>query len=90
MSGWKTLHLPGVGRALQVRFRQPVPGVRRSLQVRFAHPIAGRALRGGRTTLKFALNSAGLLAVVAGISLTVSQEWRTALAGMLAGDEAPA
>lgn len=90
MSGWKTLHLPGVGRALQVRFRQPVPGVRRSLQVRFAHPIASRALRGGRTTLKFALNGAGLLAVVAGISLTVSQEWRTALAGVLAGDEAPA
>ncbi|USE79554.1 lytic transglycosylase domain-containing protein [Cupriavidus gilardii] len=90
MSGWKTLHLPGVGRALQVRFRQPVPGVRRALQVRLAHPVAGRALRGGRATLKYALNSAGLIAVVAGISLSVSQEWRTALAGMLAGDEAPA
>ncbi|MCG5260287.1 lytic transglycosylase domain-containing protein [Cupriavidus gilardii] len=90
MSGWKTLHLPGVGRALQVRFRQPVPGVRRALQVRLAHPVAGRALRSGRATLKYALNSAGLIAVVAGISLSVSQEWRTALAGMLAGDEAPA
>ncbi|MCD9120161.1 MULTISPECIES: lytic transglycosylase domain-containing protein [Cupriavidus] len=90
MSGWKTLHLPGVGRALQVRFRQPVPGVRRALQVRLAHPVAGRALRGGRATLKYALNGAGLIAVVAGISLSVSQEWRTALAGMLAGDEAPA
>ncbi|MBY4898155.1 lytic transglycosylase domain-containing protein [Cupriavidus sp. AU9028] len=90
MSGWKTLHLPGVGRALQVRFRQPVPGVRRALQVRLAHPVAGRALRSGRATLKFALNSAGVLAMVAGVSLTVSQEWRTAFAGMLAGDEAPA
>ena len=90
MSGWKTLHLPGVGRALQVRFRQPVPGVRRALQVRLAHPVAGRALRSGRATLKYALNSAGLIAVVAGISLSVSQEWRTALAGMLAGNEAPA
>ncbi|MGY8523800.1 transglycosylase SLT domain-containing protein [Paracidovorax citrulli] len=90
MSGWKTLHLPGVGRALQVRFRQPVPGVRRALQVRLAHPVAGRALRSGRATVKFALNSAGVLAMVAGVSLTVSQEWRTAFAGMLAGNEAPA
>ncbi|WP_454752286.1 transglycosylase SLT domain-containing protein [Cupriavidus necator] len=90
MSGWKTLHLPGIGRALQVRLRQPVPGVRRALQVRLAHPVAGRALRGGRTTLKYALNSLGVVAVVSAISLWLSQEWRTTLAALLAGDEAPA
>ncbi|SOZ35731.1 lytic transglycosylase domain-containing protein [Cupriavidus neocaledonicus] len=90
MSGWKTLHLPGIGRALQVRLRQPVPGVRRALQVRLAHPVAGRALRGGRTTLKYALNSLGVVAVVSAVSLSVSQEWRTTLAALLAGDEAPA
>lgn len=90
MSGWKTLHLPGAGRALQVRLRQPVPGVSRALQFRFAHPVAGRALRGGRTTLKYALNSLGMVSVVAALSLSVSQEWRTALASALAGDEAPA
>lgn len=91
MSGWKTLHLPGVGRALQVRFRQPVPGVSRALQVRLAHPVAGRALlRGGRTTLKYTLNSLGVLSVAAAVTLTVSQQWRTSLAGALAGKEAPA
>ena len=90
MSGWKTLHLPGIGRALQVRLRQPVPGVSRALQVRLAHPVAGRALRGGRTTLKYALNSLGVMAVVSAVSLSVSQEWRTTLAALLAGDEAPA
>ncbi|QEZ47504.1 lytic transglycosylase domain-containing protein [Cupriavidus oxalaticus] len=90
MSGWKTLHLPGIGRALQVRLRQPVPGVSRALQVRFAHPVAGRALRGGRTTLKYALNSLGVVAVVSAVSLWLSQEWRTTLAALLAGDEAPA
>jgi soluble lytic murein transglycosylase-like protein len=90
MSGWKTLHIPGVGRALQVRFRQPVPGVRRSLQVRFAHPVAGRAFRGGRTTLKYAVNAAGVLSVIAAITLASSQQWRTELASVLAGDEAPA
>ncbi|SOY48784.1 lytic transglycosylase domain-containing protein [Cupriavidus taiwanensis] len=90
MSGWKTLHLPGIGRALQVRLRQPVPGVSRALQVRLAHPVAGRALRGGRTTLKYALNSLGVVAVVSAVSLSVSQEWRTTLAALLAGDEAPA
>ncbi|WP_029043865.1 MULTISPECIES: lytic transglycosylase domain-containing protein [Cupriavidus] len=90
MSGWKTLHLPGVGRALQVRFRQPVPGVSRALQVRLAHRVAGRAFRGGRATVKYALNSLGVVSVVAAVSLAVSQEWRTALAGALAGDEAPA
>ncbi|WP_042886849.1 transglycosylase SLT domain-containing protein [Cupriavidus necator] len=90
MSGWKTLHLPGIGRALQVRLRQPVPGVRRALQVRLAHPVAGRALRGGRTTLKYALNGLGVMAVVSAISLSLSQEWRTTLAALLAGDEAPA
>lgn len=90
MSGWKTLHLPGIGRALQVRLRQPVPGVRRALQVRLAHPVAGRALRGGRTTLKYALNSLGVVAVVSAVSLWLSQEWRTTLAALLAGDEAPA
>lgn len=91
MSGWKTLHLPGIGRALQVRFRQPVPGVSRALQVRLAHPVAGRALlRGGRTTLKYALNSLGVLSVAAAVTLTVSQQWRTSLAGALAGKEAPA
>ncbi|MGO4325623.1 transglycosylase SLT domain-containing protein [Cupriavidus sp. 2TAF22] len=90
MSGWKTLHLPGVGRALQVRFRQPVPGVSRALQVRLAHRVAGRAFRGGRATLKYALNSLGVVSVVAAVSLAVSQEWRTALAGALAGEEAPA
>ncbi|WP_427310806.1 transglycosylase SLT domain-containing protein [Cupriavidus sp. H39] len=90
MSGWKTLHLPGIGRALQVRLRQPVPGVSRALQVRLAHPVAGRALRGGRATLKYALNSLGVVAVVSAVSLSVSQEWRTTLAALLAGDEAPA
>ncbi|KUE90238.1 lytic transglycosylase [Cupriavidus necator] len=90
MSGWKTLHLPGIGRALQVRLRQPVPGVSRALQVRLAHPVAGRALRGGRTTLKYALNSLGVVAVVSAVSLSLSQEWRTTLAALLAGDEAPA
>ncbi|MFJ4289024.1 transglycosylase SLT domain-containing protein [Cupriavidus sp. NPDC089707] len=90
MSGWKTLHLPGIGRALQVRFRQPVPGVSRALQVRLAHPVAGRALRGGRTTLKYALNSLGVVAVVSAVSLWLSQEWRTTLAALLAGDQAPA
>ncbi|PZX29489.1 putative lytic transglycosylase [Cupriavidus phytorum] len=90
MSGWKTLHLPGIGRALQVRLRQPVPGMSRALQVRLAHPVAGRALRGGRTTLKYALNSLGVVAVVSAVSLSVSQEWRTTLAALLAGDEAPA
>lgn len=90
MSGWKTLHLPGVGRALQVRFRHPVPGVSRALQVRLAHPVAGRALRSGRATLKYALNSLGVMSVVAAVSLSVSQEWRTALAGALAGEQAPA
>ncbi|AQV95253.1 lytic transglycosylase [Cupriavidus necator] len=90
MSGWKTLHLPGIGRALQVRLRQPVPGVSRALQVRLAHPVAGRALRGGRATLKYALNSLGVVAVVSAVSLSLSQEWRTTLAAMLAGDEAPA
>lgn len=90
MSGWKTLHLPGVGRALQVRFRHPVPGVSRALQVRLAHPVAGRALRSGRATLKYALNSLGVVSVVAAVSLSVSQEWRTALAGALAGEQAPA
>ncbi len=91
MSGWKTLHLPGVGRALQVRFRQPVPGVSRALQLRLAHPVAGRALlRGGRTTLKYTLNSLGVLSVAAAVTLTVSQQWRTSLAGALAGKEAPA
>ncbi|WP_238264738.1 lytic transglycosylase domain-containing protein [Cupriavidus pauculus] len=91
MSGWKTLHLPGIGRALQVRFRQPVPGVSRALQVRLAHPVAGRALlRGGRTTLKYTLNSLGVLSVAAAVTLTVSQQWRTSLAGALAGKEAPA
>lgn len=90
MSGWKTLHLPGVGRALQVRFRQPVPGVNRAVQVRLAHPVANRAIRGGRATLKYALNSLGVVSVVAAVSLSVSQEWRTALAGALAGEEAPA
>ncbi|QBY53996.1 lytic transglycosylase domain-containing protein [Cupriavidus oxalaticus] len=90
MSGWKTLHLPGIGRALQVRLRQPVPGVSRALQVRLAHPVAGRALRGGRTTLKYALNSLGVVAVVSAVSLWLSQEWRTTLAALLAGDEAPA
>lgn len=91
MSGWKTLHLPGIGRALQVRFRQPVPGVSRALQVRLAHPVAGRALlRGGRTTLKYTLNSLGVLSVAAAVTLTVSQQWRTSLAGALAGNEAPA
>lgn len=90
MSGWKTLHLPGIGRALQVRFRQPVPGVSRALQVRLAHPVAGRALlRGGRTTLKYTLNSLGVLSVAAAVTLTVSQQWRTSLAGALAGKEAP-
>lgn len=91
MSGWKTLHLPGIGRALQVRLRQPVPGVSRALQVRLAHPVAGRALlRGGRTTLKYTLNSLGVLSVAAAVTLTVSQQWRTSLAGALAGNEAPA
>src|SRR5437868_10401047 len=90
MSGWKTLHLPGVGRALQVRFRQPVPGVSRPLQVRFAHPVAGRALRGGRITLKYALNSLGVLSVVVAVSLYMSQQWRTNMASLLAGAEAPA
>lgn len=91
MSGWKTLHLPGIGRALQVRFRQPVPGVSRALQVRLAHPVASRALlRGGRTTLKYTLNSLGVLSVAAAVTLTVSQQWRTSLAGALAGNEAPA
>jgi len=91
MSGWKTLHLPGIGRALQVRFRQPVPGVSRALQVRLAHPVAGRALlRGGRTTLKYTLNSLGVLSVAAAVTLTLSQQWRTSLAGALAGNEAPA
>ncbi|MEM5427340.1 lytic transglycosylase domain-containing protein [Cupriavidus oxalaticus] len=90
MSGWKTLHLPGIGRALQVRLRQPVPGVSRALQVRLAHPVAGRALRGGRTTLKYALNSLGVVAVVSAVSLWLSQEWRTTLAALLAGDQAPA
>ncbi|MBP0621699.1 lytic transglycosylase domain-containing protein [Cupriavidus consociatus] len=90
MSGWKTLHLPGIGRALQVRLRQPVPGVSRALQVRLAHPVAGRALRGGRATLKYALNSLGVVAVVSAVSLWLSQEWRTTLAALLAGDEAPA
>lgn len=91
MSGWKTLHLPGIGRALQVRFRQPVPGVSRALQVRLAHPVAGRALlRGSRTTLKYTLNSLGVLSVAAAVTLTVSQQWRTSLAGALAGKEAPA
>ncbi|QRQ88202.1 lytic transglycosylase domain-containing protein [Cupriavidus oxalaticus] len=90
MSGWKTLHLPGIGRALQVRLRQPVPGVRRALQVRLAHPVAGRALRGGRTTLKYALNSLGVVSVASAVSLSVSQEWRTMAAALLAGDEAPA
>ncbi|WP_317920761.1 MULTISPECIES: lytic transglycosylase domain-containing protein [unclassified Cupriavidus] len=89
MSGWKTLHLPGIGRALQVRLRQPVPGVSRALQVRLAHPVAGRALRGGRATLKYALNSLGVVAVVSAVSLWLSQEWRTTLAALLAGDEAP-
>lgn len=89
MSGWKTLHLPGVGRALQVRRRQSVPGVQRGFQFRFAHPVAGRALRSGRATLKYALNSLGVVTVVAAVSLSVSQEWRTALAGTLAGNEAP-
>ncbi len=90
MSGWKTLHLPGVGRALQVRFRQPVPGVNRALQMRLAHPVAGRALlRGSRTTLKYTLNSLGVLSVAAAVTLTVSQQWRTSLAGALAGKEAP-
>ncbi|CAG2158713.1 lytic transglycosylase domain-containing protein [Cupriavidus numazuensis] len=90
MSGWKTLHLPGIGRALQVRFRKPVPGVNRSFQFRFAHPVAGRALRTGRTTLKYALNSLGVVSVVSAVSLSLSQEWRTTLAALLAGDEAPA
>ncbi|RZT41379.1 transglycosylase SLT domain-containing protein [Cupriavidus agavae] len=91
MSGWKTLHLPGIGRALQVRVRQPVPGVSRALQVRLAHPVAGRALlRGSRTTLKYALNSLGVLSVAAAVTLTVSPQWRTSLAGALAGSEAPA
>jgi len=90
MSGWKTLHLPGIGRALQVRLRTPVPGVNRAFQFRFAHPVAGRALRGGRTTLKYALNSLGVISVVSAVSLSLSQEWRTTLAAMLAGDEAPA
>jgi soluble lytic murein transglycosylase-like protein len=91
MSGWKTLHLPGIGRALQVRLRQPVPGVSRALQVRLAHPVAGRALlRGGRTTLKYTLNSLGVLSVAAAVTLTVSQQWRTSLAVALAGNEAPA
>ncbi|WP_454764654.1 transglycosylase SLT domain-containing protein [Cupriavidus campinensis] len=91
MSGWKTLHLPGIGRALQVRFRQPVPGVSHGLQVRLAHPVAGRALlRGSRTTLKYTLNSLGVLSVAAAVTLTVSQQWRTSLAGALAGNEAPA
>ncbi|QYY32345.1 MULTISPECIES: lytic transglycosylase domain-containing protein [Cupriavidus] len=90
MSGWKTLHLPGIGRALQVRFRKPVPGVNRSFQFRFAHPVAGRALRTGRTTLKYALNSLGVVSVVTAVSLSLSQEWRTTLAALLAGDEAPA
>ncbi|TXI81059.1 transglycosylase SLT domain-containing protein [Cupriavidus sp. Marseille-Q8015] len=90
MSGWKTLHLPGVGRALQVRLRRPVPGVNGPLQLRLAHPVASRALRGGRTTLKYALNSLGVLSVAAAVSLTVSQQWRTSLAGALAGKEAPA
>ena len=90
MSGWKTLHLPGIGRALQVRFRKPVPGVSRSFQFRFAHRVAGRALRGGRTTLKYALNSLGVVSVVSAVSLSLSQEWRTTLAALLAGDEAPA
>ncbi|CAG9177912.1 lytic transglycosylase domain-containing protein [Cupriavidus respiraculi] len=90
MSGWKTLHIPGVGRALQVRFRQPVPGVRRSFQVRFAHPVAGRAFRGGRATLKYAVNAAGVLSVIAAITLAASPQWRTELASILAGDEAPA
>ncbi|WER45144.1 lytic transglycosylase domain-containing protein [Cupriavidus sp. WKF15] len=90
MSGWKTLHLPGIGRALQVRLRKPVPGVNRAFQFRFAHPVAGRALRGGRTTLKYALNSLGVVSVVTAVSLSLSQEWRTTLAALLAGDEAPA
>ena len=90
MSGWKTLHLPGVGRALQVRIRRPVPGVNGPLQLRLAHPVASRALRGGRTTLKYTLNSLGVLSVAAAVSLTVSQQWRTSLAGALAGKEAPA
>lgn len=90
MSGWKTLHLPGIGRALQVRLRKPVPGVNRAFQFRFAHPVAGRALRGGRTTLKYALNSLGVVSVVSAVSLSMSQEWRTTLAALLAGDEAPA
>lgn len=91
MSGWKTLHLPGTGWALQVRYRQPVPGVSRALQVRLAHPVASRALlRGGRTTLKYTLNSLGVLSVAAAVTLTVSQQWRTSLAGALAGKEAPA
>ncbi|QET02569.1 MULTISPECIES: lytic transglycosylase domain-containing protein [Cupriavidus] len=89
MSGWKTLHLPGVGRALQVRLRRPVPGVNGPLQLRLAHPVASRALRGGRTTLKYTLNSLGVLSVAAAVSLTVSQQWRTSLAGALAGKEAP-
>ena len=89
MSGWKTLHLPGIGRALQVRLRQPVPGVSRALQMRLAHPVAGRALRGGRQTLKYAVNGLGVASVVAAVSLSLSQEWRTTIASVLAGDEAP-
>ncbi|MDQ0141628.1 soluble lytic murein transglycosylase-like protein [Cupriavidus necator] len=36
------------------------------------------------------MNSLGVVAVVSAVSLSVSQEWRTTLAGLLAGDEAPA
>jgi len=57
--------------------------------MRLAHPVAGRALRGGRLTLKYALNSLGVVAVVTAVSLSLSQEWRTELAGLLAGGKAP-
>ncbi len=60
------------------------------VQFRFAHRVAGRALRGSRTTLKYALNSLGVVSVVSAVSLSLSQEWRTTLAALLAGDEAPA
>jgi soluble lytic murein transglycosylase-like protein len=40
--------------------------------------------------LKYALNSLGVVSVVSAVSLSLSQEWRTTLAAMLAGDEAPA
>ncbi|WP_197341176.1 lytic transglycosylase domain-containing protein [Ralstonia solanacearum] len=96
MNGWKTLHSSGVGLALQSRLVAPVGrrlaragqyALPRRLRMELNaggavaprhewHPGIQLLFRGGHV----ALNSIGVLAVVAAIALSLNSEWRAMVA----------